>query len=564
MPQVNTQATISGSKKSEVSKRFNSLIAEKANWDPSWKDLKTYINPVRGIFDGMPNRGQMIDHQTLLDSHATHSVRVLASGMSSGMTSPSRPWFRLTLDNAELAKLQPVRVWLDEVRLRMLDVCSNSNIYDVFYSMYEELGTFGTAAAVVLEDFDDVIRARNYTIGEYALGTDHRGRVNAFAREFNITVSQCVEMFGYEKCPIDVKTSYDQNKMDEWVKVSNLIEPNKKRDMEMEDNTNMAYKSYYWKSGDGSDDYLAETGFLEFPVIAPRWDQITTDMIYGYGPGWFALGGVKQLQKTVLDKLLMQEKIHNPPIQTDATVGEDAYVNLLPGGVTRTSGVTPNSGVRASYEVKAQLESILEAINGLKQSIDKDFFVNIFLMMINFDKTNMTATEVAQREQENLMMMGPLLIRVNHEMLDPYLERLFGIMERNGLLPPPPEEIMGLPVKVEYVSILAQAQKAIGVQSINRVIGFIGETMGIKPDLADVIDLDQTTREVAEMEGVPAKLMVPPEVVAQIREQRAKALQMQQAAEMANSAADTTKKLADSKMDENTALDGVLEGIKGR
>jgi len=550
-------------KKAEFNKRFKSMMQELGKWKPAYQDLSTYINPTRGSFSSEPNRGKMIDHKVLLDGHATHDSRILASGMSSGMTNPARPWFRMTLEDKVIAKLPTVRAWLDEVRDLMLEVCAHSNIYDVFYSIYEELGIFGTGCAIILEDYDTVIRGLNFTAGEYALGADEKGRVNAFCREFKITVGQCVDKFKEENCSAAVQAAYKNNQVDSWVTIRHLIEPNTQRNAAMADFENMPIRSAYWEASDGTDKFLAVRGFMEFPIIAPRWDQITTDMINGYGPGWHALGNVKQLQKTTLDKLLAQEKLHNPPMQGDASLDDNAYVDLLPGGMTRTSSQTPNAGIRPAYQINVDIASFIEAIDTLKKSIDKDFFVDVFLMMINFDKTNMTATEVAQREQENIMMMGPLLNRVNSEMLDPYLERQYAVMERNGLLPEPPEEIAEMPIKIEYVSILAQAQKAIGVQSINRVREFVDGLVEIKPDITDVIDWDEATREVSEMEGIPAKLVVERDVVNRIREQREQARKMQEAAEMANSGADTAQKLASAKTEEPSALSNLMEAAKG-
>jgi len=321
----------------------------------------------------------------------------------------------------------------------------------------------------------------------------------------------------------------------------------------------MAYRSVYWEPGAG-DELLAFRGFEERPFIAPRWDTVTTDTIYGYGPGWNALGNAKQLQKTQLDKLLAQEKSHNPPMQKDGSV--EGHVNLLPGGVTVTSSSLPNAGVRPAYQINANLESFIELIESLRTAINRDFFVDLFLMMVNFDKSNMTATEVAERQQEKIMMMGPVLERLQNEMLDPFLDRLFNILDRNMLLPPPPEEMQGMKLEVEYISILAQAQKAIGVNSISRVIGFIGGISPIKPDVADVYDLDEAVREVALLEGTPAKLVVARKVVEKIRADRAQALQTQQNLAAMETMSKSAKNAADAKTTEPSALTGMMDMAK--
>lgn len=545
--------------KEALKKRFVSIEQEFQKWVPAFKDLSKYVAPLRGRFDGdLPNRGTMIDHKTILDGHATQASRILASGMQSGVTSPSRPWIALRVVDQALMALHNVRVWLDTVSSIMHDVCNNTNVYGVFYSMYEEIGDFGTACAIILEDFDKVVRAKVFTIGEYYLGSNDKGEIDTFGRRMQLTVSQCVESFGLENCSATVKNLYEQNKMDEWVKIRHLIEPNKKRIEGFSDAQNMPFRSVYWEESQSADGVLAFRGFEEFPVIAPRWDTVTTDTIYGYGPGWNALGNVKQLQKTQLDKLLAQEKAHNPPVQKDSSV--EGHANLLPGGVTTVSSTLPNAGVRPAYQVNANLESFIELINSLREAINKDFFVDMFLMMVNFDKSNMTATEVAERQQEKMLMLGPVLERLQREMLDPFVERLFNILERNMLLPPPPEELQGAQLQVEYVSVLAQAQKAIGVNAISRVVGFIGGVSPIKPDAVDVLDIDEAIREVASLEGVPAKLMMQRKVVQEIRAQRAQAQQMQQQLAAAETASKAAKNASLAKMD----TDNVLSRMSGQ
>jgi len=540
--------------KEKLKKRFTFIERAADTWLASFKSLKTYVNQTRGRFNEIPNSGKMIDHQVILDGHATQDLRILASGMQSGMTSPTRPWFELAIDDDYLMKDRQVRMWLDEVAAIMFRIIGDSNVYGTFYSMYEELGQFGTAASAFLEDDEKVIRGRPFTCGEYFLKVNEKGIVDGFARKFMMTVDNMVRMFRKENCSIQVQQKYDNGQTEDYIKVFHLIEPNDKRIPGQLGFKNMPFRSVYWESNN-EEEVLSIGGFEEFPVVAPRWDTVTTEQVYGYGPGWYALGNIKQLQKTILDKLNAKEKSHNPPMQRDASV--EGQANLLPGGVTATSSTLPNGGLRPAYQINAQLESFIELINELKASIDKDFFVNLFFMMVNFDKSNMTATEVAERQQEKVMMMGPVLEKLQSEMLDPFLERLFGILQRNYLIPEPPDALSGMTIKPVYISILAQAQKAIGVNSISRVIGFINGVLPLKQDAADVYDIDEAIREVALMEGTPAKLIREIETVQQIRKNRAEAQAQQEQMEVATKSAEAAKKLSQAKLDDNNVLSQV-------
>jgi len=53
-------------------------------------------------------------------------------------------------------------------------------------------------------------------------------------------------------------------------------------------------------------------------------------------------------------------------------------------------------------------------LNEEKEEIDKFFFVNLFLAMINRQDYTKTATEVASIEQEKMMMIGPALHRLDY------------------------------------------------------------------------------------------------------------------------------------------------------
>ena len=551
-------------KKTEFNKRYNAMRAEAYNgWMSSWLDLSNYVDPKRGWFDTRPNRGFMIDHKMLLDAHATKSRDTMASGLLSGMTSPSRPWFRLTLDNAQLDIVPGVRSWLDEVQRRMVEVMNGSNIYSTFYSAYEELAQFGTSCFIILEDFDSVIRCRSYTAGEYFLSVDSRGRVNGFARYFWMSVGQLVKEFGLESCSPQVQNLYKTNMVDSWIKVNHLIEANETQIPGQEDFKNMPWRSMYWEFGNGTDNCLAQRGYKRFPVIATRWKTVTTDQIYGYGPGWYALGDIKELQKTAFDKLIAQEKSYNPPTQQDASV--EGHANMMPGGVTKITGNVPNAGVRPAYLVNPNTQEFIQSLDRSYKKIDEFFYADLFRMIMNLNQAGKTATEINELKAEQIMMMGPVLYRIQEELLDPTMELIYSIMLDLDMIPQPPEEVQGLNIRIKYVSILAQAQQALGVEQINRVIGFAGQAAQLNPDILDNIDFDEAIREVASFEGTNAKLIKSQQDVDGIREQKAQQQQAMQLASMAPVAKDgakAVKDLSESATGNESMLSAVGEAIK--
>lgn len=540
--------------KEKLQSRFAAMKQDSSSWTAAWRDLATYICPNRGFFSGTPNDGKTFDHRTVIDSTQTRALRTMAAGMTSGLTSPSRPWFKLGIADEELMNKQAVSIWLATVQERMMSVFSKSNIYGALYSMYEEIGTFGTAAMVLLEDYEDVIRARNFTVGEYYLATNSKGLASCFAREYYKTVDQMVEEFGYNNCSESTRTNYDNKNFNVWVKVNHLIEPS--REHTSGNLLKKAYNSYYWEEGVSTDKLLSESGFNEFPVLAPRWSVTTTSDIYGRGPSWDCLGDVKMLQKLQKNKLLGLDKTVNPPVQVDSSViGEP---NLLPGGVTRASATVPNVGVRSTYQVAVDLSAIEMTIRESQSAINSTFYKDLFMMISQNNSPTMTAREVVERHEEKLLMLGPVLEKLESELLDPLIGRTFNIMNRVGLIPQPPEELQGMEMKVDYVSVLAQAQKMVGTTAIEQVTRFVMNFAGVNPTVLDVLNPDATATEYARLVGVSPKIIRSPEEIQQLREARAEAQAAAQQAPDLSAAIQGAKNLSETRLDNNSALSALL------
>jgi len=544
--------------------RFNALKTEAESWRSAWKDIRDYIVPTRGFFDEQPNQGKKIDHQKVVNGNASRSLNTLASGMTSGLTSPSRPWFRLGLADSDLADFEPVKVWLAMAQERMMAVFQSSNVYGALNTGYYEIGSFGTSAMLLLEDYKDVIRARSFTCGEYYLGVGPDNRVDSFARGYHATVGQLVKEFSKEKVSDTVRIAWENNKRDQWVRVRHLIEPNEKAVEGTLGFEGKPFRSIYWEESSLSDTFLRVSGFDEFPVLAPRWTTTTTADVYGRSPGWEALGDVKMLQKMEKDKLMAMDKVVSPPIQADSSVG-DGELNLLPDGVTRTSASTPNGGVRAVYQLNPDFNALEQSIQKTENRVDKAFFADLFMMIAMSSQSSMTAREVVERHEEKLLMLGPVLERLESELLDPLIDRTFNIMLKSRLLPEPPPELQGMDLKVEYVSMLAQAQKMVGTTAIEQLFRFAGNIAAVVPDVIDNIDSDAAIYEYGEMLGVPPNIVRSYEEVSSMRQQKqqaaAEAQSQAQAAQAAQSMVVGAKTLSDTKVGQNSALDALMAGF---
>lgn len=549
------------SKRKLLLSRWGQLRNERESWMAHWKEISDYLLPRSGrFFVDDRNRGDK-RHNNIYDSTGTRALRVLAAGMMAGMTSPARPWFRLTTSDPQLDESAAVKAWLADVTRLMQMVFAKSNTYLALHTIYEELGAFGTASTIVLPDFDNVIHQHPLTVGEYAIATDYRGRVDTLYREFQLTVAQMVGEFGKENCSRTVQSLYDQGALGKWVTVLHAIEPRTDRDVRKRDNLNMAWKSVYFEPGGDEGKFLRESGFKEFPALSPRWAKSGGD-IYGNSPAMEALGDIKQLQHEQLRKAQGIDYKTKPPLQAPTSL-KSRDVDTLPGGISFVDSAAPNGGIRSAFEVNIDLSHLLADIQDVRERIKGSFYADLFLMLANSTNPQMTATEVAERHEEKLLMLGPVLERLHNEILDPLIEMTFSRMVEAGIVPPPPDELQGMELNVEFVSMLAQAQRAIATNSVDRFVGNLGAVAGIKPEVLDKFDADRWADAYADMLGIDPELIVPGEQVALIRKQRAEAAQAQQQAALLNQGADTAQKLGSVDTSKQSALTDVTRAFSG-
>ena len=545
----------------KIRQRWSALKNDRSTWDPHWKEISDYLLPRSGIFGSQDTNQGGKKHNNIYDSTGTRALRTLAAGMMAGMTSPARPWFRLTTSDPDLNESAAVKKWLADVTRLMLMVFAKSNTYRALHSGYEELGGFGTWASIEVPSFSNVIHSHSLTVGEYAIAVDYEGRADTLYREFKMTVGNIVKEFGKDKVSDTVRRLYDSGNYFAKVPVIHAIEPRRDRDAGKRDNLNMPWRSIHFELAADKGKYLRESGFKEFPALCPRWMTSGGD-IYGNSPGMEALGDIKQLQHEQLRKGQGIDYKTMPPLQ-GPTALKNGGADLLPGGFSYVDSVGQGAGIRSAFEVNLDLSHLLEDIRDVRERINRCFYADLFLMLANGVNSAMTATEVAERHEEKLLMLGPVVERFGNEVLDPKIEMTFARMVEAGIVPTPPEEMQGMELNVEYVSMLAQAQRAVATNSIDRFVGNLGQISAIKPDVLDKFDSDKWADAYADMLGVDPELVVPSDRVAMVRQQRAQAQQQANQAAMANQAADTVHKLGSVDTSQQSALTDATRAFSG-
>src|SRR6266576_427752 len=535
-----TSSSPYATERSELESELAGLKTERYSWWTAWAQLATYLLPRRYrwlVTPNQMNRGSPING-AIMDSTGTIAARVLASGMMSGITSPTRPWFKLRIAGYGKDEINPVNIWLAECEKRMMHVFQESNFYNAAAVMYMDLAIFGTSPVIIYEDFENVIQCYNPCAGEYYVWNDSKLFAGGLAREMVMTCRQIVQEFGLDNCSQSIKNSYRTGgaSLSQEYKVIHFIKPNTGQM-----NSRFAwYECYFEEGASGNDpEWLRKRGFFDAPFICPRWETTGNDA-YGRSVGMDALGDVKQLQQETKRKAQAIDKLANPPMVADVEL-KNQPASTLPGGVTYVSkkegvGFTP-----AYQNFRPPVAEMMQDITMIQQRIKEIFFNDLFLMISNLD-TVRTATEIDARREEKLVMLGPVLERLQTEAQDPIIDRVFSIMSRGGLLPDAPPEISNAPIQVEYVSMLAAAQSAANTTGIERFLAQVGNIAGVHPEVLDIPNWDRMITGCGMVLGNDPTDINTEDEIAQIRAEKAKA---QQAAQM-NQVADTSKGFADA------------------
>lgn len=541
-----------------VDRRFGAIQSERTQYEPDFRDLEQNFSPRRARWYVTQNNAKPGANKNIVNGTPLWAVQVLKSGMMSGHTSPSRPWFKLVTPDPAMMEASGVRDWLYLVETRMREVFARSNIYNALPTCYGDLAVWGTTALGIFPDIRDTIRAYPYLLGSYWIANGPRLSVDTFGRRWRSTVGNVVDEFGIENVQTSVRKDYEQKNFDKPIDVCHLIQPNRQRDPRRADNRNMPYQSVYWQSGWPEQMALRVSGYNEMPVMVARW-EVAGEAAWGDGAAINALGDAKQLQFEEKRYAQLLDKLAEPSYNVPTQLGSKA--RSTPGAYNFVDPVSGVAGMTPVYVPNpAALQFVTAKIQDLQQRIRQILLTDVFLMLSESDRRQVTAREVEEKHSEKLMLLGPMLERLSDELLDPMISRVFAIMLRDGMVPEWPEALDAKPIKIEYTSILAQAQKAVAAHAIEAVGGYVAGFAKVSPDAMDKFDIDQAIDEYADIKGAPPTIIRSDEAVANIRRQRQQAQAAAQAAATAQAMAGAAKDLGNTPMGQGSALDALVGG----
>ena len=509
--------------------RFEKLEGQRQNWETHWQEVADYMQPRKADVTKQRARGDKRMEQ-VFDSSPIQAVELLAASLHGMLTNPSTPWFTLRFKDEEIDNEDEAKLWLESSTDAMYTAFNRSNFQQEIFELYHDLITFGTAAMFIEEDNDDIIKFSTRHINEVFIAENDKGRIDTIYRKFKISARAAIQKFG-EAVSADVQTKAKKDPYEE-MEILHAVYPRADFNPNKKDKANMPFESVYIEFKNGNE--LSVSGFREFPFVVPRYLKASNE-IYGRSPAMTALPDVKMLNEMSKTTIKAAQKQVDPPL----LVPDDGFllpVRTVPGGLNFY-----RSGTRDRIEplnIGANNPLGLNMEEQRRDSIRAVFYVNQLMMQ---QGPQMTATEVIQRNEEKMRLLGPVLGRLQSELLKPLIDRVFAILLRNNMLPPAPEFLSGRDIEIEYVSPLAKAQKSTELQSIIRTVEILGSLANVAP-VFDYINFDNLVKHLADIVGVPQKILKSQSEVnaerQQAQQQQQEMQQMQQLQQVAKAGGD--------------------------
>ena len=486
----------------------------------------------------------------------------MEAAFSASIVPASRPWKRLKA-RGELGKSHAVKVYLEEANEIMDGAFLDSNFYQEAGKLFEMTGLFGTGAMLIEEDEEEDFRCETLPTGSYWLGIDSKRRVDQFAREIDMTATQMAETFGMDRLSERLHSLVTNGKQadKEIVKVIHWI--GKGGYCPGSCMGELPFTSIYLDPTDNREDaYLRKSGYEELPVVTPRWKAMGDD-IYGLDcPGMIALGHIKELQSAQKQMAKAIEKMVSPPTQRpEGTARKN--LDVTPGADNVVARGQAADGVRPLYQIAFDVQAVNGHISDLRQQIREVFFYNLFLMVASERRSGTKAREIDELKEEKMIILSTVYEQFSQEFLDPTVERVYNILNRRGRLPVPPPEMQGQDFEIEYVSVMAQAMKLVGIGNMDRALAIMAQTASIDPAALDVANMKRFTTAYWERLGVDVRVMSTPEEIAEKESQRAQQQQLAMTQQEATVQADTAKTLSSAKTDEDNALTQLMGNTLG-
>ena len=511
----------------------NAMATEREDYLASWKDLAHYILPQRyANFTDKENRTNSLLNPNVIDSSGLLAARVLSNGMRGAVVPENRKWFSFSRpDGDEVEATEDEKKYFDELADVIHRVISNTNFYSAMSTMFLDYVIFGNAAMVIYDNPEDSKRLFScYTpaLGSFGIDTDSLSNIEGFSRNMLMKGRDILARFPDMEEGMRLTISNAQEKK---YQVFSLTTKNTGEEM----STQFEEVEYFWLNSAAATDggmpafgkgnFLGVSGWYERGYVVPRW-EIMPDSSWGVGPGTQALPFIKQLQEYAFNKAVIIDAAANPAMIADSQMAgvQDA---LLPGSITYVNNLNETVGAKAVHTSNYPLAQLDSTIADLLSKIEKVFYNELFRSVLDLD-TVRSAAEISVIQSEKFSQLGSVVTRFEHDVLGPVITRVVGIASRAGILPKQPDTLEEL--ELRPISLLAEAQSATVVNSIQRFMALIGGAAQLDPSALDNMNTDAVVRSIVEGTDVDRGLLRSKDEVEGIRQQRQEAEQIQQVA----------------------------------
>lgn len=510
----------------EVIRRYNEQYQQRrSNFDQDADLIERFISPIRGgkFYQEQDTEAEIqFRRPEVFDSTAMNAANLLSASVQGAITPADTKWFNLLFRDDLLNEDQASKEWLEECGERLFLALQDSSFELTNQEVTEDMVDFGNGFDFEEAELDDgVYTGLSFSaipIREAYFEEDHRGNVLNFYRRLQWTPLQIKDKFPDDQIPDSVRAKLD-NPSSAQVRQDVIFCIYKRHDKRHAtypaSPENRPYGALY-VIHDDAQQIGEDLGYYEMPIDHVRWSK-TSGSKWGHGPGHLALPTVLTLQNMVKQELAYIEKVIDPP----SLVSErNAFgsLDLTAGGVTVVADI---DGIRP-YEANARYGEAKMTMAEQREQVQSIFKIDQLQLK---QSPAMTATEAQIRYDEILRMLGPTRGRIETEYLSKVLQRTFNIMYRYEQFDEVPEAVIeytrrGGELDIKYLGPMARAQKMDAVASIERWTAGVAGMAQTFPDMIDKVDSDAVVVELAELGGVPAKLMRDPNEVKKIRAAR--------------------------------------------
>ena len=472
-----------GKSAKEIIKTAEYLKGERALWETYWQGVGKYCIPFKSYITRSRSSGEKLDAD-IYDSTGISSAQINATGFGTHLTSQSQKWFALALQDKKLMKDKEVKEWLKIVEDKIYDTFNSSNFYQQILDVYLDLVVFGTGTLYEEEDEKDIVRFSSRPIEEILFVVDVKGRVVAVYRIYKLTAQQAFDQWG-NNVGDNVLASLKAKKFEEKYDFIHLVEERGKRDVSKKDKLNKAMSSTFVNVSQNKK--VAEGGYDEFPFFVSRFYQVSGEK-HGYSPAMIAYPDILMVNEMSKVVIMAGQLSVAPPLQVPSD-GFILPISTRPRGLTYTNpGADPKAEIKPLF-TGSDVRLGLEMEDRRREIIERAFFVDLFLSL-NRAKGQKTATEIIEMVNERMSLLGSSLGRVLKDLHEPSITRTFSILAKRGHIPPPPDSIKDKDFTVEYVSVLARAQKLAESKGLDRFIARVGAIAPVVSNVVDKINTD--------------------------------------------------------------------------